>query len=451
MSSLFSQPTADEPGGRYASVASSRGFRSLLGSTATSALGSSITSVALSWLIYHYTGNPLDIAYLGLTGVAPGIALGLFAGVLADRYDRRRLMVASDTVRAAAMAILAVVLWLGGFSLPIILAAMTLVYSFSSLFFPASQALLPKIVSQAQLEDANGILSASSQLGFSLGSGLGGLIIAAVGALAGLGINAATYAVSAMFLFQIAPELGRVRSRTPAANRSMFAEMGEGFAYMRSHLPILEVTLGFLPGSMLFPLITNYFVVYASVVLGPNPTIYGYLVASFTVGMAGGSLLVGRLQARRFAGQAMAYALLVMSGATMVLVLGRGLGTALTGALVVGLAVGLIGTTYYSTMQAIVPNEVLARVLSIDMVGSLVAVPAGLLLGGVLAGSRGVLFSYEVAAAGFLANGLLFLALPGVRSLRYVAPRAGTHPSPRLESSKSWPGDTQPAQRGRNL
>jgi hypothetical protein len=76
-------------------------------------------------------------------------------------------------------------------------------------------------------------------------------------------------------------------------------------------------------------------------------------------------------------------------------------------------------------MQAIVPNEVLARVLSIDMVGSLVAVPAGLILGGLISSSHGILFAYTLAAVGFLANGILFLALPKVRSLRYVEPPVG--------------------------
>jgi MFS family permease len=394
----------------------------------TSAVGGSITGVSLSWLIYHYTGSTLDIAYLGLTGVVPGVVLGLLAGVLADRYDRRRLMVTSDIVRASTMAGLAVALHFVGFSLLLILAAMTLVYSFSALFFPASQAILPRIIPKGQLEDANGLLSASSQLGYTVGAGIGGLVIALVGAVAGLGTNSATYAVSAILLFRIAPEYGRVRQGAGAAGRSVRGELIEGLAYMRNHPPVLQVTLGFLPASMLFPLVTNFFVVYATVVLGPSPALYGYLVATFTAGAAAGALLVGRLRARRFAGLAMGYSLLGMSGATALMVVGRTLVEALTGAVTLGLAVGLIGTVYYSTMQAIVPNEVLARVLSIDMVGSLVAVPAGLILGGLIASSHGILFSYTLAAIGFLANGFLFLALPKVRSLRYVEPQAaGSH------------------------
>ncbi len=404
------------------SIWTNPGFRFLLGSTATSALGSSTTAISLSWLIYHYTGSALDIAYLGLTGVIPGVALGLFAGVLADRYDRRRLMVGSDAVRALAMAVLAATLYFVGFSLLVILAVMTLVYSFSALFFPASSALLPRVVARDQLEDANGVLSASTQLGSAIGAGVGGLVIALVGALVGLGVNTATYAVSGVLLFSIAPEIGRVRREGAAPARSVRRELLEGLGYMRAHLPILEITLGFVPASVFYPLITNFFVVYARTVLGPDPALFGYLVATFTAGGAAGSLLVGRLRARRFAGIAFGVGLVGMGAAGAVMVVGRFLTSALVGAGGLGLSIGVIGTVYYSTMQAIVPNEVLARVLSIDMVGSLVAVPAGLLLGGVLSSTHGILFSYSVAALGLIANGILVLALPGVRSIRYLDP-----------------------------
>ncbi|MGP8077872.1 MAG: MFS transporter [Thermoplasmata archaeon] len=415
---------APPPTGPRRTLSLNPAFRFLLGSTTTSALGGSITGVSLSWLIYHFTGSTLDVAYLGITGVLPGIVLGLLAGVLADRYDRRTLMVASDTVRALAMMGLALALYLVGFSLLLVLGVMTLVYSFSALFYPASQAILPRLVPKRQLEDANGVLSASSQIGYTVGSAAGGLAIAFVGALAGLGVNAATYAVSALLLLQIAPEFGRARDGGSAPTRSIRGELVEGLAYMRNHLPVLEVTLGFLPASLFFPVVTNFFVVYAAVVLGPSPALFGYLVAALTAGAAAGAVSVGRLRARRFAGLAMGVGLMVTSGATVLLVLASSLLGALSGAAILGFSMGLIGTIYYSTMQVIVPDEVLARVLSIDMVGSLVAVPAGLILGGLLSSSHGILFAYTWAAIGFLVTGFLFLALPGIRSLRYVEPPA---------------------------
>jgi predicted MFS family arabinose efflux permease len=400
-------------------VLRSPGFRFLLGSSLASALGGSMSSIAVTWLVYHYTASAIDVAYVGLTGIVPGIALGLFAGVIADRYNRRRVMVTADLVRMGLMAVLALALYLTGFSLFLVLGVMTLVYSFSALFTPASQAILPRIVSTQQLEDANGVLAALTQTGYTVGAGAGGLAVALAGATFGLGVNAATYAVSALLLFQIAVEAGRIPSRPAGAVRSFRKEFGEGIDYMRTHRPILEVTLGFLPGNFLFTMVTSFFVVYAASVFGTDAAVYGYLVAGMAGGAAVGALLVGRLRARRFAGLLMGASVVVQGAAMGLLVFGRTVPVALSGAVVLGVCIGLINTVYFATMQAVVPNEVLARVLSIDSVGSFVAIPAGLIVGGYLAATHGILFSYSLSALGLLVNGVVLLALPGVRSLRY--------------------------------
>ena len=404
-----------------APVLASRGFRSLLGSSLASAVGGSVSGVAVNWLVYHYTGSALDVAYVGLTGIVPGIALGLFAGVFADRYDRRRLMITADLVRMTVMATLAAVLYLTGFSLLLVLGVMTLVYSFSALFTPASQAILPRIVPRERLEGANGVLYATTQVGYTVGAGAGGLTVVLAGAVAGLGINAATYALSALLLFQIAVEAGRPLRRPEGSKSSFRKEFGEGIEYMRTHRPILEVTVGFLPGNFLFTMVASFFVVYTAAVFGGNPAVFGYLSAGLAGGAVVGALAVPRMRARRFAGLLMGVSVVAQGGAIALLVVGRTLPVSLAGALIAGLCLGLINTVYFSTMQAIVPNEILARVLSIDMVGSFVAIPAGLLVGGFLAATYGILFVYSIAAVGTFLNGLLLIALPGVRSLRYLA------------------------------
>ncbi len=397
------------------------GFRSLLGSAVTSALGGSITSVSVNWLVYHYTHSTIDIAYVGLTGIVPGIALGLIAGVLADRYDRRRLMITADLCRLVAMVVLATALSLAGFSLLLVLGVMTVVYSFSALFTPASQALLPRLVSTAELEDANGILSALTQTGSSLGAAAGGLVVVAFGAVAGIGVNAATYAVSAILLFQIAASAGRVAAPAEAAGRSFVRELREGLRYMREHVPVLEASLGFLPGNFLLVMVTSFLVVYASTYFGNDPAVYGYLVAVLAAGVAVGALAVGRLRARRYAGLLMATCATADSGAVALLIVGHALPVALAGAFLVGLNIGLINTVYYATIQAIVPNEILARVVSIDSVGAFVAIPAGLVTGGYLAAAHGIAFTYTVAAVGLLVSGAALFAFRGIRTLGYGA------------------------------
>ncbi len=395
------------------------GFRALLGSSLSSAIGGAVASVAVNWLVYHYTGSTLDVAYVGLTGIVPGIVLGLFAGVLADRYDRRRIMIAADVVRMTVMAILAIALALTGFSLLLILAAMTLVFSFSAVFTPASQAILPRIVPVEGLEKANGILSALTQTGYTVGAGAGGVVIVLFGAVDGLAVNAATFALSAVFLFQIAAEYGRPRPAAAGPKRSFRQDLAEGIQYMRDHRPILQVTLGFLPGNFLLSMVVGFFVVYGATVYGSAPAAYGYLVAALAGGSIVGAIAVTRLRARRFAGILLGASVVGQSGDIALLVIGRVLPVSLAGAAGMGVCIGLINTVYYATMQAIVPNEVLARVLSIDSVGSFVAIPGGLLVGGFLASSHGILFVYAIAAVGSLVNGVALLALPGVRSIRY--------------------------------
>jgi MFS family permease len=103
-----------------------------------------MSTISVSWLVYHFTGSGIDVAYVGLTGVKPGIALGLIAGVVADRYDRRRLMVTADLARMGAMSVLVRALRLTGFDLLLILTVVFLFSSFSTLFSPSSNAIYPE-------------------------------------------------------------------------------------------------------------------------------------------------------------------------------------------------------------------------------------------------------------------------------------------------------------------
>ncbi|MEM0133732.1 MAG: MFS transporter, partial [Thermoplasmatales archaeon] len=160
--------------------------------------------------------------------------------------------------------------------------------------------------------------------------------------------------------------------------------------------------------------------VYASVKFGSNSASYGYLVAALAGGMALGSVLVGRIKASRYAGILIAVGFLIIGITVSLLALSNNLYEALVIGAGSGLIIGLINTTYVSTMQAIVPVELLARVLSIDSVGSFAAVPAALALGGLLINAHGIVFTYLVAGVGLLINGLIVISMNGFRSLKYV-------------------------------
>jgi MFS family permease len=378
-------------------------------------LGAAISLVSVSWIVYHYTGSALDVAYLGLTGIVPAIVLGLFAGVVADRYNRRSLMVTADIARMVGIGLLTVFLFVVGFSLPLILAVMVSVNCFSALFTPASQAILPKIVPSSALEDANGLLQSAASVGSSVGAATGGILVVLVGSVWGLGINAITYALSAIFLLQIASNLGRTE-RTNSVGQTKFREdFSEGMRYVFGNRTLVEVSFGYLPSNFLSAFVAPFFVVYAGERFGASAAVYGSLVAALAAGVAVGSLVVGRVRARPHAGLLMGFCLLVEGSSWTTLALSSSVSTSILAALAAGLAIGFANTVYYSTIQAVVPGKVLGRVLSIGDFGSFAAIPTGLVVGGLLIARYGVGVAFLIAGVGVLLTGTILLLLPDFR------------------------------------
>jgi MFS family permease len=391
-------------------------FRNLFASSATSTLGAAISIVSVNWIVYHYTRSAIDITYVGLTGIVPGIVLGLFAGVLADRYNRRSLMVTSDLTRMAGMGVLTAFLYLTGFSLPLILAVMVLVNSFSAVFTPASQAILPRLVPKESLEDANGLLYSTSGAGYSIGSAAGGVFVVLLGAVWGLGINAFTYALSATFLLQIGSELGSSLRGSSAARKSFRQDFSEGMGYVLPNRTLVEVMFGYLPSNFLSSFVSPFFVVYAATRFGGSAIAYGALAAALAAGTAVGGLIVGRFTTRRIAGLLMGFCLLSEAAAYGLMAYSMNLELSIAAALGAGLAIGFANTVYYSTIQATVPSSLLARVLSIGDFGSFAAIPAGLVAGGLVIATYGIGIAVTVAAIGIFITAVVLLSLPDFRA-----------------------------------
>ncbi|MCI4360394.1 MAG: MFS transporter, partial [Thermoplasmata archaeon] len=178
-------------------------FARLYSAGATSIGGFAIGQVALSWLVFSTTGSSLDIAFLGVAFLLATVSLSLIAGTLVDRQDRRRLMVVSDLVRASSLAVLVLVLLAFGFQFAVVLVVSFVIGAFTTLFQPAERALVPEIVAPGELADANGLVGTSnSVLGF-IGNAAGGLLVGALGIAAALGVNALTFAASAILLLSI--------------------------------------------------------------------------------------------------------------------------------------------------------------------------------------------------------------------------------------------------------
>lgn len=375
-----------------------------------------MTSLTLVWLVYTETHSAISISYLGLASVVPTIAFGLLAGALVDRIDRRRLMISSDLVRAAAVATIPVLYAFKGFNLPLIIAAVTIVGVFSTIFRPATNALLPTLVEEAGVQDANGLITASNSISQMGTNAVGGVLIVLAGVHLGLAYNSATYLLSALML---ALMVGSAIPASKTVRVPFVTQMKEGLLYIGRNKAILETTVASTFLNLFATMIVPFSVVYVNVYLNAGASFYGYFLASIGLGLAAGSLLVGRLGAVRFAGKLFVLASLGFGAGTIGLVLTRSTLLAIAIAASLGILLGLLNTTFYSIIQLVVPNEVLGRVLSVDEVGSYAAIPLGQVAAGVLIQSTGIVSTYLVAGIGIVLTSVVGAFLKDMRNLRY--------------------------------
>ena len=161
----------------YRRVLRDRRFALLWGGVTVSLFGDALTWVSLVWLTFELGGGPADVGILAVCYTAPVIVGGLVAGVLLDRYDRRRLLIADNTIRGLAMLsvpIAAAMGTLGQAQLDIVAAVYGLLYMISLAGFPS---IIPDLVPADDLSTANALESLSFSVGGVAGPALAGLLI----------------------------------------------------------------------------------------------------------------------------------------------------------------------------------------------------------------------------------------------------------------------------------
>src|SRR5512133_256006 len=216
-----------------------RDFALLWTGMTVSLLGDGIFIVAEAWQVYDIKNDPVALSLVGLAWTGGMTAFLLTGGIVSDRMERRRVMIAADLMRALVLLATGV-LSLAGVLEIWHLVVLAVLYGAAEAFFgPAFGALVPEIVATRQLVEANSLEQLVRQAGERLlGPAVGGFVVAAVGAGAAFVIDAGTFAISAACIWGL-----RVRSLpTPGAERSVRRELGEAMTFVRSQ-PWLWATL----------------------------------------------------------------------------------------------------------------------------------------------------------------------------------------------------------------
>jgi MFS family permease len=392
-------------------------FRRLFAGQALSVLGDRVTTVVLPFAVLAAGGGATEVGLVAAAQFTPFLLLSLVAGVVADRRDRRTILIASDVVRLATQATAAVLL-LTGEATPLALGALAAVFGAADAFFaPAFTGLMPlTLASSASLQPANALRGLSFSTGNIAGPAVAGLLVATLGAGGALAFDAATFLVSVVFLLRVTP---RAVERAEAGATTLLAGLREGFAEVRSR-PWVRAFLGAMAGYHVIVLPSVF-------VLGPvlaqrdygGATDWAVVVALFGVGTLLGDLLLLRWRPR-FALRASALFLIGASCQAAIIgsglpILGIGLLELLAGVCVTGFFV-----LWETSLQEHVPEHAMSRVSSYDYLASTGLMP----LGFAIAGPASVAFGLHATLVAMTALGIASaLALLAVRAVREL-PRA---------------------------
>ncbi len=261
--------------------------------------------IALSWFVLSATHSPLAAGFLLMLGVLPFVLIGPFAGVFADWFERRNILVVTDVARGALVAAMALLLWLQMIPIWLLFVGSFLLGTFGAVFSPASSAILPNIVPASQFTR----VSAIDQFVWSgcslFGMMAGGILFNLFGIVVVFLINAGSYFVSGVLEFCMRlPRRRPGRSALPGQHRrllaSYLANLGEGFLYLRQHRTILILFGCFaISNFILWPQALIYMPYFFRETLHATAADLSIVIGSAFVGMILGSVLIPRFQKNR--------------------------------------------------------------------------------------------------------------------------------------------------------
>lgn len=346
------------------SLARNRGFRRLWSGDVISMFGDWFTYVAVGTLVVEGSQGLLAVAVVLLGHTLPRGLLGPFAGRIADRHDRRTIMVVVSLLRALSVGAMMWATWMQALEAVQVLVFVRI--GLSAFIDPAATAMLPQLVPAQQIGRANTVMSATWSVTFGVGVVAGGFVTAAGGPLVAMAIDAATFVISAL-VFASLPRAKPEPSSDPDSYRSEAQRRAGGFRLAWTDPAILQAALGKLPAGLAsggaWVLVHR---VAGDGVLGATAMGLGMLHAARAIGTGIGPLMwVGSLRAS-VAGLRVSVVVTLLAVAVLTLV--ESPTWVLIAACMWGLGSGANWVVASTRMQLLTPNEQLGRVAALDVV-----------------------------------------------------------------------------------
>ena len=402
----------------------------LWSATGISNLGDGITSIAYPWLASAVTRSPVLISLAALVSRLPWLLFTLHAGVITDRFNRKKIIVAMDTLRGGLTIIVGAVIYLERDSLPSLseLTNLTSLETNYSLYFVilvtaflfglaevlrdnSAQTLMPAVVEDKDLEKANGRMwSAEALTNSFVGPPLGSLLIGAAVFLPFF-VDAATFFIAAALIASMKPTVKSFSPESKTGPINFKAEIKEGFTWLWSHtlLRPMAIILGLLNG--IAALTGATFILFAQEVLDTTVFIFAILGTAGAIGGILGGLLGPKVSEKIGTGRTLSLVLFTEALCTFFI----GLTTNWQIVWVLTALATFTGVLWnvvtVSLRQSLIPTNLLGRVNSVYRFFAWGSIPIGALIGGVLVSALEGPIGRDMAfrSVYFIAGGLGFL------------------------------------------
>jgi MFS family permease len=390
-----------------------RDFRLLWFGAFTSTVGTWMQKVAQSWLILELTKSPFYLGLDDFLGQLPILLLTLIGGVIADRHDRRRLLISSQYVQMATALTLATLVFFGHVVIWHILALSFIAGLAQAFGGPAYQSLVPTLVEKKDLPNAIALNSIQFNLARVFGPLLAGATLAAFGTALCFALNGVSFLVVIVALLALS-----IKHIKPAERKPILHDLKGGVAYVRSQPAIVALTvLAFLTTFLGLPLLT-FLPIFARDIFHGDVGRYSVMMSFSGAGAVVGALIVAWLGRFKHMGLTLLLVQLAFGVLVTSFALSRIAWLSYLLLFLDGAALLMVFSMTASLVQLIVPDHLRGRVVSIYMVAFRGGMPLGSLWGGYAASLSSAPFVLAVNGALVTLVALYFLVRShGVREL----------------------------------
>ena len=373
-----------------------RDFRLLWTGLLVSIAGSMMQNAAILWHIYVLTGSPLALGIVGLVRVLPIVGFSLISGVIADIYDRRKLMLASQTGMAVCALLLGLIAFTGSRSVWSIYLLAGLSSTFSAFDLPARQSLIPSLVPEDALANAFSLHATLFQAGSIAGPALSGIVIANFGIAWTYWLNGLSFLAVIVALLQISYRQKTKTEAQPVVSKKAIAE---GLSFVRkTPIIISSMLLDFF--ATFFSSATALLPIYAKDILHVGPLGYGWLYASAAIGALFTGSFMSLMPSLGNQGKYLLISVLIYGFATVAFGFSTTFWIAFAALALTGAADTVSMIIRNTIRQLNTPDSLRGRMVSINMIFFMGGPQLGELEAGLVASWRGAPFSVITGGIG---------------------------------------------------